>query len=353
MFLHFTFYSTHILFTCVHTIIWPVVMWLLYDQRRDGGRSVPGRRWDFIFLNTDLLSATFIFSLLLIRSLSNPCRNKKLYTHGVGLEGKIFRNHECKTVFWVLVIICEGCCSLSLHLCVQHCLCGNSVQLLLKQGKRKIFLTLGSKISTNSNIYTCNCLYPPSSRGVSYLASESQAEQGASSDGWVKLPLPGQGLLQFPRKKNNPVCSSVLLCSSATLPITFKCLLENNHVDRRIARFVLPVGATINMDGTALYEAVAAIFIAQVNNYELDFGQIITIRYKPKFHMLHWTMESAEWEGTHQGHHFIESEALLLYVARTKLISAVITDASLIEGLFPSNTEIRDCSKGNCSGPVQ
>ncbi|KAJ8392520.1 hypothetical protein AAFF_G00073980 [Aldrovandia affinis] len=65
--------------------------------------------------------------------------------------------------------------------------------------------------------------------------------------------------------------------SSATLPITFKCLLENNHIDRRIIRFVLPVGATINMDGTALYEAVAAIFIAQVNNYELDFGQIITI----------------------------------------------------------------------------
>lgn len=65
------------------------------------------------------------------------------------------------------------------------------------------------------------------------------------------------------------------------MPITFKCLLENNHIDRRIARFVLPVGATINMDGTALYEAVAAIFIAQVNNYELDFGQIITIRCAP------------------------------------------------------------------------
>lgn len=70
----------------------------------------------------------------------------------------------------------------------------------------------------------------------------------------------------------------IFCCSSATLPITFKCLLENNHIDRRIIRFVLPVGATINMDGTALYEAVAAIFIAQVNNYELDFGQIITIR---------------------------------------------------------------------------
>ncbi|KAJ7308415.1 hypothetical protein JRQ81_008960 [Phrynocephalus forsythii] len=65
--------------------------------------------------------------------------------------------------------------------------------------------------------------------------------------------------------------------SSATLPVTFRCLEENNGVDKRVTRFVLPVGATINMDGTALYEALAAIFIAQVNNYELDFGQIITI----------------------------------------------------------------------------
>ena len=66
--------------------------------------------------------------------------------------------------------------------------------------------------------------------------------------------------------------------SSATLPITMRCLEENAGIDERVSKFVLPVGATINMDGTALYEAVAAIFIAQLNNFDLDAGQIIIIR---------------------------------------------------------------------------
>ncbi|CAH1776152.1 unnamed protein product [Owenia fusiformis] len=65
--------------------------------------------------------------------------------------------------------------------------------------------------------------------------------------------------------------------SSATLPLTMRCLENNCKVDKRITGFVLPVGATINMDGTALYEAVAAIFIAQVNNIPLDPGQYVTI----------------------------------------------------------------------------
>ncbi|KAK1334496.1 hypothetical protein QTO34_005502 [Cnephaeus nilssonii] len=68
-----------------------------------------------------------------------------------------------------------------------------------------------------------------------------------------------------------------VLTGSATLPVTFRCAEENNQVDKRITRFVLPVGATINMDGTALYEAVAAVFIAQLNDMDLSIGQIITI----------------------------------------------------------------------------
>ncbi|XP_071114074.1 excitatory amino acid transporter-like isoform X1 [Haliotis cracherodii] len=65
--------------------------------------------------------------------------------------------------------------------------------------------------------------------------------------------------------------------SSATLPVTFRCLEENLNIDRRVTRFVLPIGSTINMDGTALYEAVAPIFIAQMNGIDLNFGKIITI----------------------------------------------------------------------------
>ncbi|KZC07485.1 Excitatory amino acid transporter 2 [Dufourea novaeangliae] len=65
--------------------------------------------------------------------------------------------------------------------------------------------------------------------------------------------------------------------SAATLPVTFRCLEENNKIDPRVTRFVVAVGATVNMDGTALYEAVAAIFIAQVNGISLGLGEVITV----------------------------------------------------------------------------
>ncbi|CAJ0583690.1 unnamed protein product, partial [Mesorhabditis spiculigera] len=65
--------------------------------------------------------------------------------------------------------------------------------------------------------------------------------------------------------------------SSATLPLSIKCCEENNGIDPRVTRFVLPLGATINMDGTALYEAVAAIYIAQCVGLNLSLGQIILV----------------------------------------------------------------------------
>jgi Na+/H+-dicarboxylate symporter len=65
--------------------------------------------------------------------------------------------------------------------------------------------------------------------------------------------------------------------SSATLPVTMDCAAANAGVKRESVEFVLPLGATINMDGTALYEAVAAIFIAQAVGFELTFAHQVTI----------------------------------------------------------------------------
>ncbi len=61
--------------------------------------------------------------------------------------------------------------------------------------------------------------------------------------------------------------------SSATLPVTMRCVQDNAGVSKRTASFTLPLGATVNMDGTALYECVAVIFVAQVMSFPLDFGQ--------------------------------------------------------------------------------
>lgn len=135
----------------------------------------------------------------------------------------------------------KGCCRLlSLH-------------WLHLQGKRK-------------QTFLCVVLYPTNVDLSTFLT-------GTFYQSWVQIEVCWLTWHPF-------ISSDFFLCSSATLPITMKCLLENCGVDRQIARFVLPVGATINMDGTALYEAVAAIFIAQVNEYDLDFGQLVTIRWE-------------------------------------------------------------------------
>ncbi len=65
--------------------------------------------------------------------------------------------------------------------------------------------------------------------------------------------------------------------SAATLPVNFECTERNLGVPKQITSFVLPLGATINMDGTALYQGVASVFIAQVYGFNLDITQQLTI----------------------------------------------------------------------------
>jgi len=65
--------------------------------------------------------------------------------------------------------------------------------------------------------------------------------------------------------------------SSATLPVTLRCVEQHLHVRRDIAGFVVPLGATCNMDGTALYEAAAALFVANLAGIDLSFGQQLVV----------------------------------------------------------------------------
>ena len=65
--------------------------------------------------------------------------------------------------------------------------------------------------------------------------------------------------------------------SSATLPLTMAGAIDDAKVSKKVGRFVLPLGATINMDGTALYEAVAVIFIAQSYGIHLGLGKLIVV----------------------------------------------------------------------------
>ena len=65
--------------------------------------------------------------------------------------------------------------------------------------------------------------------------------------------------------------------SSATLPVTIECAEERAGISKRSALFVLPLGATINMNGTALYQGAAAVFLAQAYGVEMSLGQQFTM----------------------------------------------------------------------------
>jgi Na+/H+-dicarboxylate symporter len=84
--------------------------------------------------------------------------------------------------------------------------------------------------------------------------------------------------LKFTRDVFSAVATAFSTASSAaTLPITMDCVEKNAGVSNKVASFVLPLGATVNMDGTALYEAVAAMFIAQAYNIPLTIWQQVII----------------------------------------------------------------------------
>lgn len=81
----------------------------------------------------------------------------------------------------------------------------------------------------------------------------------------------------FRRIREVPLIAFSTSSSNATLPVTMETAEEELGVPNSIASFVLPLGATINMDGTALYQGVATVFIAQVYGVDLNFAELLTI----------------------------------------------------------------------------
>jgi Na+/H+-dicarboxylate symporter len=101
---------------------------------------------------------------------------------------------------------------------------------------------------------------------------------GLSIHAFITLPLivwlvAGRPPWSFLRQLSPALLTAFSTASSnATLPVTMECVEQNAGIPNRVASFVLPLGATVNMDGTALYEAVAVMFIAQ-----LHFGELMPI----------------------------------------------------------------------------
>lgn len=92
---------------------------------------------------------------------------------------------------------------------------------------------------------------------------------------WVTT---GRNPLTYARGMASALLTSFSTASSAaTMPLTLESVEHANQVDGKAAQFVVPLGATVNMNGTALYEAVAAIFIAQAMGVELTFGQQLLV----------------------------------------------------------------------------
>ncbi|XP_030383399.1 excitatory amino acid transporter isoform X2 [Scaptodrosophila lebanonensis] len=124
--------------------------------------------------------------------------------------------------------------------------------------------------------------------------------------------------------------------TAAALPITFRCMNEKLRVDQRITRFVLPIGCNINMDGTALYIAVASIFVAQMSGMTLGFGELVTVLLTSTAA----SMSSAS----------VPSAALVLLLVVLTAIDAPVQDVTLlfavdwfVDRIRTTNNMLGDC----------
>lgn len=112
------------------------------------------------------------------------------------------------------------------------------------------------------------------------------------------------------------LCAFVTAASAPVMPLTLKCLEENCGLDKRVTRFVVPVGVTVNMNGTALFITVCSIFIAQLNGIIISSGDYFAILV---------TATAVSVAATS-----VPSAALFLMVMTLSVIGAPVSDVSLL-----------------------
>ncbi|KAL1416998.1 hypothetical protein MTO96_027213 [Rhipicephalus appendiculatus] len=112
------------------------------------------------------------------------------------------------------------------------------------------------------------------------------------------------------------LCAFVTAASAPVMPLSLKCLEENCGIDRRVTRFVMPIGVTVNMNGTAVFITVCSIFIAQLNGIVLTSGDYFAI-------VISATAVSVAATS-------VPSSALFLMVMTLSVIGAPVSDVSLL-----------------------
>nr|XP_054932738.1 excitatory amino acid transporter-like isoform X2 [Dermacentor andersoni] len=134
-------------------------------------------------------------------------------------------------------------------------------------------------------------------------------------------------LLYFAVTRKNPfkflgeiayvgLCAFVTAASAPVMPLTLKCLEDNCGLDKRVTRFVVPVGVTVNMNGTALFITVCSIFIAQLNDIAISSGDYFAVLI---------TATAVSVAATS-----VPSAALFLMVMTLSVIGAPVSDVSLL-----------------------
>ena len=184
----------------------------------------------------------------------------------------------------VCVCVCVGVCvcgcgSMPLHVCVHLCECHACLSVCVHVCSvsvcvRSVYMCGYVCVCVCACVSVCGCGCSDMSVCMTFNHAICKSVKIPRSS----FPLPHPHLMVSCPYGATPLqCLPLAINSAATLPVTMRNLENNFGVSSKLTNFILPLGTTINMNGTALYEAVAAVFIAQLRQRAASASDIIVI----------------------------------------------------------------------------